>query len=196
MAIIDAQMKNRLATREGHVNDALEDVAAKAFYLCRKYMKEEKMVRVAGNRQWANIRLENIRDVDIEFEMVSHNPIRKNPAVMIESMMQLLPFLSQSQDVDTRQLTEEIIQGMGLPNKVMVPKEEAEAAVAQAQQQQLQQSGAINSDQAAQAQMAIAEQLMGAEGGEAPVGPEGAPAEESLAAGGGAPIREGATPQA
>ena len=196
MAIIDAQMKNRLATREGHVNDALEDVASKAFYLCRKYMKEEKMVRVAGNRQWDSVRLENIRDVDIEFEMVSHNPIRKNPAVMIESMMQLLPFLSQSQDVDTRRLTEEIVQGMGLPNKVMVPKEEAEAAMAQAQQQQLQQSGAINADQAAQAQMAIAEQLMGAEGGEAPVGPEGAPAEESLAAGGGAPIREGAAPQA
>jgi hypothetical protein len=37
---------------------------------------------------------------------------------------------------------------------------------------------------------------MGAEGGEAPVGPAGAAPEESLAAGGGAPIREGAVPQA
>ena len=196
MAIIDAQMKNRLATREGHVNDALEDVAAKAFYLCRKYMKEEKMVRGAGNRQWACVTLDNIRDVDIEFEMVGHNPIRKNPAVMIESMMQLLPFLTQSQDVDTRKLTEEIIQGMGLPIKVLVPKQEAEAAAAQAQQMQLQQSGAINPEQAAEAQMAIAEQAMGVEGGEAPVGAEGAAPEESLAAGGGAPIREGAVPQA
>ena len=196
MAIIDAQMKNRLATREGHVNDALEDVAAKAFYLCRKYMKNDKLVRVAGNRQWGTVTLDSIHDVDIEFEMVSHNPIRKNPAVMIESMMQLLPFLTQSEDVDTRAMTEEIIQGMGLPVKVLVPKQEAEAAAAQAQQMQLQQAGAINPAQAAEAQTAIAEQAMGLEGGEAPVGAEGVAPEESLAAGGGSPIREGAVPQA
>jgi hypothetical protein len=45
MAIIDAQMRTRLATREGHLNDAIEDVGRKAFYLMRKYMTGEKMVR-------------------------------------------------------------------------------------------------------------------------------------------------------
>lgn len=35
MAIIDAQMRTRLATREGHLNDAIEDVARKAFYLSK-----------------------------------------------------------------------------------------------------------------------------------------------------------------
>ena len=199
MAIIDAQMKNRLATREGHVNDALEDVAAKAFFLCRKYMQKEKMVRVAGNRQWASVNLNTIRDVEIEFEMVGHNPMRKNPAVMIESMMQLLPFLTQSEDVNTRTMTEEIIQGMGLPLRVMVPAEEAAASQAQAEQQELLKAHAISPEQAAAGNAAIQQQLSGVEGGEAPVPPagaEGAAPADSMAAGGGAPIRGDAPPQA
>ena len=189
MAIIDAQMRTRLATREGHLNDALQDVAAKAFYLCRRYMTHPKQVRVAGNRQWETLSLEGIRDVEMEFEMVSHNPIRKNPAVLIESMLQLLPFLSQSEDVDSRRLTEEIIHGLGMPHSVVMPKQDVAVGAAASQQHELLKAHAITRDQAAEGMSAAVKAAAsappeGAEGGEAPV------PEESLAAGGGAPIRQ------
>jgi len=196
MAIIDAQMRTRLATREGHINEALEDVAAKSFYLCRRFMRKDKMVRVAGNRRWDTVNLDTIRDVEMEFQMVSHNPIRKNPSVLLESLLQMLPFLAQNPHVDVRQLTEEIIDGLGLPTRVLVPEQEAKLAMAQAEQADLLKAHAISPEQATQsmagAQQALAAeaQSVGLEGGEAPA------AADSFAAGGGAPIREGAPPEA
>lgn len=195
MAIIDAQMRTRLATREGHVNTALEDVAEKAFYLCRKYMKSEKMIRVAGSRRWDTITLGDIQDVEVDFEMVSYNPIRQNPSVQIETMMQLIPLLMQDQNIDSRKVIEEVIRSLGLSAGMLMPEEEVEAA-AQAQAQ-MQQQMALGG--------AAAPAEGGGEGGEPPVGGEPDIAEilamleatgaeptpeESMAAGGGAPVRE------
>ena len=167
-------MKNRLATREGHLNDALEDVAAKAYFLCRKYMRGEKMIRIAGNRKWAAVTLDTIQDVDVEFEMVSYNPIKTNPAVMIETLLQLIPLLQQDPNIDARQLSEELIKGLGMPTSLLMPEEDvAEAAQMQMEQQQ---------------QMALGGAAAG--GGGPPMGAEGPVSpEESLAAGGGSPIR-------
>lgn len=194
MAIIDAQMRTRLATREGHINDAMEDVAAKAFYLSRKYMSEPKMVRVAGGRKWQSVSLETIRDVEMDFEMVSYNPIKQNPSVMAETLMQLIPFLMQNPNVDIRRFTEEIVQGMGLPNKILMPEQDVTAKVA-AQTQMAQQASLGGAAVAAGPPM-------GAEGDIPPEmlaalmaeGGEGGSPEDALAAGGGAPIREGTPP--
>ena len=127
MAIIDAQMRTRLATREGHLNDAIEDVARKAFYLSKKYMREPRLVRIAGDRRWAELAHKDLRDIQMDFEMVSYNPIRKNPSVMIESLLQLIPFLAENQNVDIRKLTEEVISGMGLSRRIIIPEAELQA---------------------------------------------------------------------
>ena len=195
MAIIDAQMRTRLATREGHVNDALQDVASKAFYLCSKYMKEEKMVRIAGDRKWASVDLRLMQDVDVNFKMVSYNPIRQNPSVLAETLMQMLPFLMQNPNVDIRRLTEEVISGLGMPGRILLPEEDVaameQAAAEAAQAQAL--GGAAAGGPAIEAQAAEAMANMPPEMLAAMMGGEGADAapEEALAAGGGAPIREG-----
>jgi hypothetical protein len=136
MAIIDAQMRTRLATREGHLNDAIEDVARKAFYLSKKYMREPRLIRIAGDRRWAQLAHKDLRDIQVDFEMVSYNPIRKNPAVMIESLLQLIPFLAENQNVDIRKLTEEVVSGMGLSRRIIIPPAELEAMQAEAMQAQ------------------------------------------------------------
>tara|TARA_R100001443_G_scaffold30696_1_gene44507 strand:+ start:2247 stop:4034 length:1788 start_codon:yes stop_codon:yes gene_type:complete len=141
MAIIDAQMRTRLATREGHLNDAIEDVARKAFYLSKKYMREPRLVRIAGDRRWSELAHKDLRDVQMDFEMVSYNPLRKNPSVMIESLLQMIPFLAENPNVDMRKLTEEIISGMGLSRRIIIPEAELEAMAqeeAEAQQAMIQ----------------------------------------------------------
>ena len=211
MAIIDAQMRTRLATREGHLNDAIEDVARKAFYLSKKYMREPRLIRIAGDRRWAQLAHKDLRDVQMDFEMVSYNPLRKNPSVMIESLLQLIPFLAENPNVDIRKLTEEVVSGMGLSRRIIIPQAELEAM----QQEQMAQQGA-----AAQAEAQAS--LGGAAGGEAYIqqqqiaqiqqmisqmSPEDAlkmkealaqqtgidipMPEDALPAGGGAPVREG-----
>jgi len=206
MAIIDAQLRTRLATREGHLNDALEDVAKKAFYLCKKYMRETRMVRIAGNRKWAELNHGDLVDVEVDFKMVSYNPIRRNPGMMAETLIQMLPYLAENPNVDLRRLTEEILTNLGLPGRIMIPEEELiaqqQAAAQQAQAAEAQRSlggaaagrPAMEAQQMAQIQevmaqlppeeaAALADQVAGGAGGAAP--------EEAMPAGGGAPIRSG-----
>ena len=211
MAIIDAQMRTRLATREGHLNDAIEDVAKKAFYLSKKYMREPRLVRISGDRRWAELAHKDLRDIQMDFEMVSYNPLRKNPSVMIESLLQMIPFLAENPNVDMRKLTEEIISGMGLSRRIIIPEAELEAmaqeqaasqeAMMQAEQQ-ASMGGAAGGEPYIQAQMmnklteamktmpieqvkAIKDALEEKAGVNIPL------PESALAAGGGTPIRQG-----
>lgn len=203
MAIIDAQMRTRLATREGHLNDAIEDVAKKCFYLAKKYMREPRMVRVSGSRKWAELDHKQLRDIEYDFSMVSYNPIRKNPGVMAETMIQMLPYLSQNENVDLRRLTEELLTNLGLPGRILIPEEELIAqqqAMMEAQQQQAELQAqeslggaaagrpAIEAQQDAEMQELIAQ--LSPEEAAAMAAQMGGP-EAALAAGGGAPIREG-----
>jgi hypothetical protein len=180
MAIIDSQMRTRLATREGHVHTALEDVGEKAFYLCRKYMKKEKMVRVAGNRKWETVSFESLQDVDVSFSMVGYNPIQQNPAVLTETLLQMIPFMAQNENIDMRRLTEEVINSLGLSQALLMPEDEALVAG--------------QAEAAAEAQQSLGGAAV-AEGGEIPpelaaiLEAEAVAPEEALAAGGGAPIR-------
>tara|TARA_Y100000114_G_scaffold127882_2_gene124741 strand:- start:10426 stop:12210 length:1785 start_codon:yes stop_codon:yes gene_type:complete len=212
MAIIDAQLRTRLATREGHLNDALEDVAKKVFYLCKKYMRQTRLVRIAGNSRWSELSHKDLIDIDVDFKMVGHNPIRRNPGMMAETMIQMLPFLSQNQNVDVRRLTEEILANLGLPSRILIPEAELlaqqQAIAAQQQQailaeQQAKLGGAAAGRPALEAQeqarlqqvleslppeeaeqivLDMANQQAAEEANQAP--------EEALPGGGGAPIRE------
>lgn len=204
MAIIDAQMRTRLATREGHIHTALEDVAEKCFYLSKKYMKTEKLVRVSGYEGWREVSLSDIRDVDMNFKMVGYNPIRQNASVLAETMQKLMPLLMADPNVDKRVFIEELVSGVGLPARLLIPKEQLEAeAMAQAQAMAAAMGGGAPMGGAPADLGMIPPQNAGAQGG---IPPEAAiaaaneqlpqdqqagppPAEESLAGGGPSPVR-------
>ncbi len=158
MAIIDAQMRTRLATREGHLNTALEDAASKMFYLMQRYMKKPKMVRLSGSDMFNFIGAQQLRQLDMDFEMVSYNPIRKNPAVLLETLQALVPLLAQAPNIDTFKLFEELVSGLGLPNRLIIPEAQARQAqmaaaqAAAAQQQQVAKGGAAVKEQEQQQQ--------------------------------------------
>jgi hypothetical protein len=125
--------------------------------------------------------------------------------------LQLIPFLAENPNVDIRKLTEEVVSGMGLSRRIIIPQAELEAM----QQEQMAQQGAM-------AQAEAQASLGGAAGGEAYIqqqqiaqiqqmisqmSPEDALRmkealaqqtgidiplpEDALPAGGGAPVREG-----
>jgi hypothetical protein len=178
MAIIDAQMRTRLATREGHLNDAIEDVGRKAFYLMRKYMAGEKMVRISGSKNWEAVSFSTLQDVEMDFKMVSYNPVRKNPAVMVESIIQMLPFLAQNPNVDFRVLTEQVVAGLGFPGRMIKSQEqlEQEQQAAAAQEEQRALGGA------AAGAPALAAEAIAQDEAEAEAAAEQAPAEEEALA--------------
>ncbi len=193
----------------GHLNDAIEDVGRKAFYLTRKYMKQEKMIRVAGSARWAAVNFKTLQGVEMDFKMVSYNPVRKNPAVMVEAIIQMLPFLADNPNVDFRGLTEQIVSGLGIPSQIVKNEAElqAEQEAAMQQQQAMMQAeqqkslGGAAAGAPALAADAIAQDEAAVEQPAAEMPPEllallmgdaaAATPEESFAAGGGAPVREG-----
>ena len=71
--------------------------------------------------------------------MVSYNPMRQNPGVMIETLQRLLPILAQAPNINMFTLFEELVSGLGLPQNLIVPENVARQgmAAAQAQQQQV-----------------------------------------------------------
>ena len=142
MAIIDAQMRTRLATREGHINTALEDVAQKCFYLAKKHMKKAKLVQVAGREGWEEVSIQHLTDVEVTFKMVSYNPIRQNPSVMSETLLKLLPVLAQDPNINKRMLIEELVNSVGLPARLLVPEEELKAQEEAMMQQMMAAQGA------------------------------------------------------
>ena len=139
MAIIDAQMQTRLGTRKSHLNRAIEEVAAKMFYLNQRFMKTPKMIRISGGVDFQKIGIQELHDLQIDFEMVSYNPMRQNPGVMIETLQRLLPILAQAPNINMFTLFEELVSGLGLPQNLIVPENVARQgmAAAQAQQQQV-----------------------------------------------------------
>jgi hypothetical protein len=126
---------------------------------------------------------------------------------MAETLIQMLPFLSQNENVNIRRLTEEILTNLGLPSRILIPEEDILAAKeeAMAQQQMMMQAeqqaklgGAAAGEPALQAQEQLEQELMAMDPDDAAAAlaqagvqvPEGQqPAEESLVGGGGAPIR-------
>lgn len=131
MAIIEAQLKMRLASREGNLNEAMEGVAAKAFWLCQRFMSQPKLVRVSGSK-WTSVSHESLRDIEMEWKMVAHNPIRNNPAVMAETLIQVMPILQVAPNVDQLRLAEEVVNLLGLPQRILIPEDEARALMAAA----------------------------------------------------------------
>lgn len=132
MAIIDAYNRTRLATREGHLNEALEDVARKVLYLGSRNQKTPKVVRISGRDEFTTLALDDLRAVDMDFELVGYNPMRSNPAVVLDTIVQLLPAISQAPNVDVVSLIEEVVDRFGLPPRILRDGDVVRAELARA----------------------------------------------------------------
>jgi hypothetical protein len=97
-------------------------------------MKKPKMVRLSGSDMFTHLGTQQLKQLQMDFEMVSYNPIRKNPAVLLETLQAMIPLLAQAPNVDMFKLFEELVSGLGLPNRIIIPEAQARQAMAQAQQ--------------------------------------------------------------
>jgi hypothetical protein len=122
MEIIYAQLRGRLATREAHLNAAMEKAAWNAFYLMQRFMKTPKMVRISGSTAFHEVGVETLAGLKMGFTMVPYNPIRQNPAVRLETLQSMLPILGQFPNIDLFAVAEELVNALGLPNRILIPE--------------------------------------------------------------------------
>ena len=138
MQFIKSEQRNRLSTREGHLATAMSDVAKKMFYLTQRFMRAESLVRVAGQSTFVPVGVSDLKGLDMDFEVVQYQAMQQNPALVMETMQRMIPLLAQAPNIDMIKLFEELIKGLGLPHRILIPEETVIAQQQQAAQQQQQ----------------------------------------------------------
>lgn len=140
MSIIEAQLNTRLEARRANFHAAAEGVAQKMLYLAKRHMRADRKLRI-GQGQWASVSIDTLADVDVNFKMVAYNPVRQNPAVIAETLIQLLPMFAQAPNADVMTIVAHVVEKMGLPRDSLRPRQEIEAQQEQALRQAMMAAG-------------------------------------------------------
>lgn len=172
VAVMNSIRQDRLSGRSLNVMEAIEDVADKALYLNSRYMKDAKLVEVAGDSPWAEVNLAQLRQMSTRFKMDAFSGIKMNPAAIAETLANLADAAINSGAVNGYKLWQTIMSGMGVPADNMIPQVEYLRKIAEQAEAEAAAAGAPT-------------------GGPMPGGPTGGPAlppdiMAALAAGGGA----------
>lgn len=130
MAFVDAQLQTRTSNRRAMFYEAIEDVANKSLAYAKMYMRGKTTVKTIGVGEWVEID-RWIKKVETNWQTVAYNPLRDNPAVLGERLLQILPMIGQSPNIDLRRLEEYLLDSFHLPSYLLRPKEEVEAQVAE-----------------------------------------------------------------
>ena len=134
MMVMDAYNQTRLAARAGNMNEAIEDVARKVYVLCSKHLPTEKTFRIMGGR-FAEVSVDTLSGVDMDFEMVPYNALRRNPAVILDTLIQMLPVISNAPNVVMPALIETLTDLLMLPGeRFLLSAEQMEEQEANKQQ--------------------------------------------------------------
>jgi len=176
MAFVEVQLQTRTSNRRAMFFEAVEDVAAKSLAYAKKYMKSPVEVKMAGEGGWVEVD-RWLTDVEAEWQTLAYNPLRDNPAVLGERVLQIMDVLANSENVDKRAVEEFLLDSLHLPSYLLLPKEEVEEQKAAAAEQQAAAAPAAPGPGDIDPEMAGALVQMGAE-----AGPEGLAELEALGA--------------
>ena len=114
MEWLKQQIRDRLGPRIALVDELTEAVAAKQFFLAQRYMKEEKVVQLLGEKEWRTVNPFTIEGIEATFDIVAYNPMKMNAAVRIEALRNLQPLLVGNPYVKQRALAAAILTDVQL----------------------------------------------------------------------------------
>ena len=106
LALIEGQLRNRLKSRQGRLDRATASIAQKMLFLAKKFMVEDKVVRLTGQEGWGTAEVRTILDAKVKFDVVPYSPMESNRAVVQEQFLQLMQFLAVNPAVDQRKIAE------------------------------------------------------------------------------------------
>ena len=135
MEWIKQQIRDRLGPRIAAVDELTAAVAAKQFFLAQRYMREEKVVQLVGEKEWRTVNPFTIEGVEATFDIVPYNPMRMNAAVRIEALRNLQPLIQNNPWVKQRAVAAAIFKDVQLGNDesefLYTPEEFAQMQAAQ-----------------------------------------------------------------
>lgn len=127
LALIQSQLQTRLASRQGNVDAATEDVAEKMLFLAAKYLG--KKIAVKGTTGgWLDVARKGLAAVKVAFKVVPYSPLESNRAVIEERWFKALQYMQQRQDAfDWSVVDQQFVTLFRLDPSVLKPIEVAPA---------------------------------------------------------------------
>lgn len=138
VAFVEARVRNLISHKIGEVQDAVADQATKCWDLIVQYAPNGLNVRSRGpDGGYAALGDWLEQAAGMQFEMVSYNPIRHDPAVQAETILVNKDWFRSSPNYDQRVIDEVVHRGLALPDAALrdhaeVVREAEEKAQAQA----------------------------------------------------------------
>lgn len=136
MEWIKQQVRDRLGPRLATIDELTESVAAKQFFLAQRYMREEKVVRLVGDKEWRVVNPFTLEGVEATFDIVAYNAMKMSPAIRLEALRNLQPILVNNPWVKQRKLAEALLRDVQAddPESFLLTEEEFAAQQQAAQQ--------------------------------------------------------------
>ena len=121
VAYVIALNQNRLSSKSGELNDAVSMIASKCWDCIVKYAPNGINLRSRSGTGPDFVTLGDwLAEAEgMTFEMVPFNPIRNNPAVQAEVLLEHRDYFSSDPNWDRRQIAEAIHKGLGLPDATL-----------------------------------------------------------------------------
>lgn len=120
LALIQSQMQTRLASRQGNLDSATEDIASKILYLGSKYLG--KTMSVKGKSSWIQVARKDLDATKLIFKVVPYSPLEQNRAVIEERWGKALQYMQQRPDAfDWSVIDQQFVELFRLDPNVLLP---------------------------------------------------------------------------
>ena len=147
-SIADANLKGRIAHKEGGFFDALAEVGSLMCWLMGQCLETESIdVHVAntGNRKYDVVNLPvSLFRIPLACEVTPYNPLPQNALVMAELLREWMPTFQQLPDTDWRAFAEFFLTMLKAPRHLLKPEAQVKAEQAAAAQAAAQQTAATS----------------------------------------------------
>lgn len=110
LALVEGQLRNRLAARQRRIDTVTVDVAQKMALLISKYMQTEKVVQLTGYGDPKTVYPQTLDGVKAQFKVVPYSPMESNRAVLQEQFKAAMQFLISNPMVDQVEVTKQFLE--------------------------------------------------------------------------------------
>lgn len=129
MEWIKQQIRDRLGPRLSDIDDLTTAVATKQFFLNQRYMRNEKVVQLLGEKEWRTVNPFTLEGIEATFDIVPYSPLKNNKAVRLEALRSLVPLMENNPYIKQRALWAQVFEDieMGAAEDLLYTDEEVAA---------------------------------------------------------------------
>lgn len=113
-AMLDANIRTRLGSRQTDMRDAWVSVAENLHVINRLHMTNAKVVRVSRTAELLLADPNTIRDTQVAYDLTVYTPVEDNPAVRAEAVQRAIPLLLQIPGVNIKEVVRRLLEALRL----------------------------------------------------------------------------------